>query len=92
MTFPQYSPLGIAPARITSCYLIIFRGLALGAAMILPWSTKCVRDEPGIRRQYHLMIALPCAVSDLLLICRVWRQSALLRQSPWLLALVTGAA
>ena len=44
----------------------------------------------GIRRQYHLMIALLCAVSDLLLICAgIFGGSALLMQSPWLLALVT---
>ncbi len=44
----------------------------------------------GIRRQYHLMIALLCAVSDLLLICAgIFGGSALLMQSPWLLAIVT---
>lgn len=37
------------------------------------------------------MIALLCAVSDLLLICAgIFGGSALLMQSPWLLALVTG--
>lgn len=36
------------------------------------------------------MIALLCAVSDLLLICAgIFGGSALLMQSPWLLALVT---
>ncbi|WP_024216162.1 LysE family transporter, partial [Escherichia coli] len=44
----------------------------------------------GIRRQYHIMIALLCAISDLVLICAgIFGGSALLMQSPWLLALVT---
>ncbi len=54
------------------------------------WPAKCFCDESGIRRQYHLMIALLCAVSDLLLICAgIFGGSALLMQSPWLLAIVT---
>ena len=47
-----------------------FQGLALGAAMILPLGPQnAFVMNQGIRRQYHLMIALLCAVSDLLLIC-----------------------
>lgn len=47
-----------------------FQGLALGAAMILPLGPQnAFVMNRGIRRQYHLMIALLCAVSDLLLIC-----------------------
>lgn len=71
-----------------------FQGLALGAAMILPLGPQnAFVINQGIRRQYHLMIALLCAVSDLLLICAgIFGGSALLMQSPWLLALVTGAA
>ena len=46
--------------------------------MILPLGPQnAFVMNQGIRRQYHLMIALLCAISDLLL------------QSPWLLALVT---
>ena len=59
--------------------------------MILPLGPQnAFVMNQGIRRQYHLMIALLCAVSDLLLICAViFGGSALLMQSPWLLALVT---
>ncbi len=61
-----------------------FQGLALGSGYdIAAWPTKCLCDESGIRRQYHLMIALLCAVSDLLLICAgIFGGSALLMQSP----------
>ncbi len=60
--------------------------------MILPLGPQnAFVMNQGIRRQYHLMIALLCAVSDLLLICAgIFGGSALLMQSPWLLALVTG--
>ncbi len=56
------------------CYY--FQGLALGAAMILPLGPQnAFVMNQGIRRQYHLMIALLCAVSNLLLICAgFWRQ------------------
>ena len=59
--------------------------------MILPLGPQnAFVMNQGIRRQYHLMIALLCAVSDLLLICAgVFGGSALLMSSPWLLALVT---
>ena len=68
-----------------------FQGLALGAAMILPLGPQnAFVMNQGIRRQYHIMIALLCAISDLLLICAgIFGGSALLMQSPWLLALVT---
>ena len=71
-------------------YTYYFQGLALGAAMILPLGPQnAFVMNQGIRRQYHLMIALLCAVSDLLLICAgIFGGSALLMQSPWLLALV----
>ena len=57
-----------------------FQGLALGAAMILPLGPQnAFVMNQGIRRQYHLMIALLCAVSDLLLICAgIFGGSALL--------------
>ena len=68
-----------------------FQGLALGAAMILPLGPEnAFVMNQGIRRQYHIMIALLCAISDLVLICAgIFGGSALLMQSPWLLALVT---
>ncbi|UTJ48170.1 arginine exporter ArgO [Atlantibacter subterranea] len=68
-----------------------FQGLALGAAMILPLGPQnAFVMSQGIRRQYHLMIALLCAISDLALICAgIFGGSAILMQSPWLLALVT---
>ncbi len=68
-----------------------FQGLALGAAMILPLGPQnAFVMNQGIRRQYHIMIALLCAISDLVLICAgIFGGSALLMQSPWLLALVT---
>lgn len=47
-----------------------FQGLALGAAMILPLGPQnAFVMNQGIRRQYHIMIALLCAISDLVLIC-----------------------
>ena len=45
------------------------QGLMIGAAMILPLGPQnAFVMNQGIRRQYHLMIALLCAVSDMLLI------------------------
>lgn len=69
-----------------------FQGLALGAAMILPLGPQnAFVMNQGIRRQYHIMIALLCAISDLVLICAgIFGGSALLMQSPWLLALTWG--
>lgn len=67
------------------------QGLMLGAAMILPLGPQnAFVMNQGIRRQYHLMVALLCALSDLVLICAgIFGGSALLAHSPWLLALVT---
>jgi len=68
-----------------------FQGLALGAAMILPLGPQntFVMNQ-GIRRQYPLMVAGLCALSDLVLICAgIFGGSAVLMQSPWLMALVT---
>ena len=55
--------------------------------MILPLGPQnAFVMNQGIRRQYHLMIALLCALSDLALICAgIFGGSALLMQSPWLL-------
>lgn len=68
-----------------------FQGLILGAALILPLGPQnAFVMNQGIRRQYHLMTAFLCTLSDLLLICGgIFGGSALLMQSPWLLALVT---
>lgn len=67
------------------------QGLMLGAALILPLGPQnAFVLNQGIRRQYHLMTALLCTLSDVALICvGVFGGSALLMQSPWLLALVT---
>jgi len=63
----------------------------LGSALILPLGPQnAFVLNQGIRRQYHLMTALLCTLSDVALICAgVFGGSALLMQSPWLLALVT---
>jgi len=68
-----------------------FQGLALGAAMILPLGPQnAFVMNQGIRRQYPLMVAGLCALSDLILICAgIFGGSAVLMQSPWLMALVT---
>lgn len=83
--FPTHEIQG---KRVLSYY---FQGLALGAAMILPLGPQnAFVLNQGIRRQYHLMIASLCALSDIVLICAgVFGGSAILMQSPWLLALVT---
>lgn len=61
-----------------------FQGLALGAAMILPLGPQnAFVLNQGIRRQYHLMIASLCALSDVVLICAgIFGGSAILMQSP----------
>ncbi|SCB91077.1 arginine exporter ArgO [Kosakonia oryziphila] len=68
-----------------------FQGLILGAALILPLGPQnAFVMNQGIRRQYHIMTAFLCTMSDVVLICAgVFGGSALLMQSPWLLALVT---
>lgn len=68
-----------------------FQGLVLGAAMILPLGPQnAFVMNQGIRRQYPLMVAGLCALSDLVLICAgIFGGSAVLMQSPWLMALVT---
>ncbi|KEY59266.1 arginine exporter ArgO [Serratia sp. DD3] len=67
------------------------QGLMLSAAMILPLGPQNVFVmNQGIRRQYHLMIASLCALSDIALICAgIFGGSALLSRSPMLLTLVT---
>ena len=70
---------------------VFLQGFALSAAMILPLGPQNVFVmNQGIRRQYHLMIASLCALSDIVLICAgIFGGSALLTRSPLLLALVT---
>ena len=66
---------------------IFLQGLAMSAAMILPLGPQnAFVMNQGIRRQYHLMIASLCALSDIVLICGgIFGGSALLSKSPLLL-------
>lgn len=70
---------------------VYFQGVALGAALILPLGPQnAFVMNQGIRRQYHLMTAALCTLSDVALICAgIFGGSALLSQSPLLLNLVT---
>ncbi|MGE9551640.1 arginine exporter ArgO [Erwinia amylovora] len=70
---------------------VFFQGMALGAALILPLGPQNVLVlNQGVRRQYHLMTAGLCTLSDIVLICGgVFGGSALLTRSPLLLNLVT---
>lgn len=69
------------------------QGLALGAALILPLGPQnAFVMNQGVRRQYHLMTASLCTLSDIVLICAgIFGGSALLNQSPLLLMLITWA-
>ncbi|WJY15612.1 arginine exporter ArgO [Pectobacteriaceae bacterium CE90] len=70
---------------------IYFQGFLLGAAMILPLGPQnAFVMNQGVHRQYHLMIASLCSLSDMVLICAgVFGGSAFLSQSSWLMELVT---
>lgn len=70
---------------------VYFQGVALGVALILPLGPQnAFVLNQGIRRQYHLMTAALCTLSDIILICAgIFGGSALLNQSPLLLNLVT---
>lgn len=70
---------------------VFLQGMALGAALILPLGPQnAFVMNQGVRRQYHLMTAGLCTISDIVLICAgVFGGSALLTQSPLLLNLVT---
>ncbi|WP_426817518.1 arginine exporter ArgO [Winslowiella sp. 2C04] len=72
-------------------FSVYFQGIALGMALILPLGPQnAFVMNQGVRRQYHLMTAGLCSLSDILLICAgVFGGSALLNQSPLLLNLVT---
>lgn len=90
MSFPQYSLPQTTLRELRYVILLFSRAcVRCGHDPSLGPQNAFVMNQ-GIRRQYHLMIALLCAVSDLLLICAgIFGGSALLMQSPWLLALVT---
>ncbi|OON39516.1 arginine transporter [Izhakiella australiensis] len=70
---------------------VYFQGIALGAALILPLGPQnAFVMNQGIRRQYHLMTASLCTLSDIILICAgVFGGSALLTRSPLLLTVIT---
>jgi len=72
---------------------LYFQGLALGAALILPLGPQnAFVMNQGVKRQYHLMTAALCSLSDILLICGgIFGGSALLNQSPLLLMAITWA-
>ncbi len=72
-------------------FSIFLQGMMLSAAMILPIGPQnAFVMNQGIRRQYHLMIAALCAVSDIALICAgIFGGSALLDNYPTLLFIVS---
>ncbi|MCG7365797.1 arginine exporter ArgO [Pantoea sp. ACRSH] len=72
---------------------IYLQGLALGASLILPLGPQnAFVMNQGVKRQYHLMTASLCTLSDIALICGgIFGGSALLHQSPLLLMLITWA-
>lgn len=72
-------------------FATFFQGMALGAALILPLGPQnAFVMNQGVRRQFHLMTAGLCTLSDIVLICAgVFGGSALLGQSTLLLNLVT---
>ncbi|WP_224652252.1 arginine exporter ArgO [Pectobacterium versatile] len=72
-------------------WAVYLQGALLGAAMILPLGPQnAFVMNQGIRRQYHLMVALLCALSDMVLIAAgIFGGSALLSQSSLLLGAVT---
>ncbi|WP_075182390.1 arginine exporter ArgO [Pantoea sp. 1.19] len=72
-------------------FSIYFQGVMLGAALILPLGPQNVFVmNQGMQRQYHVMTAALCSLSDALLIgAGLFGGSALLLQSPLLLQWVT---
>ncbi|MBE5253588.1 arginine exporter ArgO [Mixta mediterraneensis] len=72
---------------------VFFQGLVLGAALILPLGPQnAFVMNQGVKRQYHLMTATLCTLSDVVLICAgIFGGSALLNQSPLLLMVITWA-
>lgn len=74
-------------------FTIYIQGVLLGAAMILPLGPQnAFVLQQGSRKQFHMMSALLCALSDtLLIIAGVFGGSALLSQSEILMQLITWA-
>lgn len=74
-------------------WAIFIQGFALGMATIMPLGPQNILVmNQGIRRQYHVLIATLCLVSDMILISAgVFGGSALLMRSPLLLQTVTVA-
>ncbi|MEH2921779.1 arginine exporter ArgO [Samsonia erythrinae] len=72
-------------------WAVYLQGALLGAAMILPLGPQnAFVMNQGVRRQYHLMVALLCALSDMVLISAgIFGGSMLLSQSSLMLGLVT---
>lgn len=72
-------------------FSIYLQGALLGAAMILPLGPQnAFVLQQGSRKQFHLMSALLCALSDtVLIIGGVFGGSALLSQSEILMQLIT---
>ncbi len=72
-------------------FTTFFQGFLLSAAMILPIGAQnAFILQQGSKKQYHLMSAFLCALSDVILITGgVFGGSALLSQSAYLLLLIT---
>nr|WP_154324563.1 arginine exporter ArgO [Pantoea sp. 201603H] len=70
---------------------VYFQGIMLGAALIMPLGPQnAFVMNQGIKRQYHLMTASLCTLSDVMLICAgIFGGSALLHQSLLLLNIIT---
>ncbi|EKT55900.1 arginine exporter ArgO [Providencia sneebia] len=74
-------------------FTVCFQGALLGAAMIIPLGPQnAFVLQQGSRKQYHLMSAFLCSLSDtILIIAGVFGGSALLSQSEILTQLITWA-
>lgn len=74
-------------------FTVYLQGALLGAAMILPLGPQnAFVLQQGSRKQYHLMSAFLCSLSDtLLIVAGVFGGSALLGQSEILMQLITWA-
>lgn len=74
-------------------FTIYLQGALLGAAMILPLGPQnAFVLQQGSRKQYHIMSAFLCSLSDtLLIVAGVFGGSALLSQSEILMQLITWA-
>lgn len=74
-------------------FIIYLQGALLGAAMILPLGPQnAFVLQQGSRKQYHMMSAFLCSLSDtVLIVAGVFGGSALLGQSEMLMQLITWA-